>query len=73
VSDDYTQLVNSLGVELDPTKQKALYNQLNDFLLDQSHIMTLVATVPSVLARSGLNGVAWMSYEGIDMRTASLS
>lgn len=73
VSDQYTQLVNSLGVELDPTKQKALYDQLNDFLIDQSHIMPLVATVPSVLARTNLNGVAWMSYEGIDMRNASLS
>jgi len=65
--------VNSLGVELDPTKQRALYEQLNDFLIDQSHIMPLVATVPSVLARANVNGVAWMSYEGIDMRSASLS
>jgi len=42
-------------------------------LIDQSHIMPLVATVPSVLARTNLNGVAWMSYEGVDMRNASLS
>lgn len=73
MSEQYTQLVNSLGVELDTTKQKALYDQLNDFLIDQSHIMPLVATVPSVLARANLNGVAWMSYEGIDMRGASMS
>jgi len=73
VSEQYTQLVNALGVELDPAKQKMLYDQLNDFLLDQSHIMPLVATTNSVLARANLNGVAWMSYEGIDMRSASLS
>jgi peptide/nickel transport system substrate-binding protein len=73
VSDQYTQLVNQLGVELDPAKQKALYDQLNDFLIDQSHIMPLVATIGSVLARANLNGVGWMSYEGIDMRGASLS
>ncbi|MBV9323934.1 MAG: hypothetical protein JO352_09135 [Chloroflexi bacterium] len=73
VSDQYTQLVNSLSVELDPAKQKALYDQLNDFLIDQSHIMPLVATIGSVLARANLNGVGWMSYEGIDMRGASLS
>jgi peptide/nickel transport system substrate-binding protein len=73
VSEQYTQLVNSLSVELDPAKQKMLYDQLNDFLIDQSHIMPLVATIPNVLARSNVNGVAWMSYEGVDMRTASLS
>jgi peptide/nickel transport system substrate-binding protein len=73
VSDEYTQLVNTLSVELDPTRQKALYDQLNDFLIDQSHIMTLLATIPSVLARASVNGIAWMSYEGIDMRGASLS
>jgi ABC-type transport system substrate-binding protein len=72
-SEQYTQLVNSLSVELDPVKQKALYDQLNDFLIDQSHIMPLVATIPNVLARSSVNGIAWMSYQGVDMRGASLS
>jgi ABC-type transport system substrate-binding protein len=72
-SEQYTQLVNSLSVELDPVKQKALYDQLNDFLIDQSHIMPLVATIPNVLARSSVNGIAWMTYEGVDMRGASLS
>jgi ABC-type transport system substrate-binding protein len=73
VSDQYTQLVNALSVEVDPAKQKALYDQLKDFLLDQSHIMPLVATIPSVLARANVNGVAWMSYEGVDMRSAWLA
>jgi peptide/nickel transport system substrate-binding protein len=73
VSEQYTQLVNALGVELEPARQKMLYDQLNDFLLDQSHIMPLIATIPSVLARANVNGIAWMSYEGIDMRSASLS
>jgi peptide/nickel transport system substrate-binding protein len=72
VSESYAQLVNALSVELDPAKQKALYDQLNDFLIDQSHIMPLVATVPGVLARSNVNGVAWMSHEGLDMRSAWL-
>ena len=73
VSEQYTQLVNSLSTELDPARQKMLYDQLNDFLIDQSPIMPLVATIPNVLAHSNVNGITWMSYEGIDMRTASLS
>ncbi len=35
-SDQYAQLVNNLAIETDPTKQKQLYSQLNDILLDEA-------------------------------------
>jgi ABC-type transport system substrate-binding protein len=54
------QLVTSAAVEPDLSRRKAIYSQLNDFLLDQCFMMP-ISLFPSVLAaRSGVHG---MKYE----------
>jgi peptide/nickel transport system substrate-binding protein len=73
VDAQYTQLVNTIGLETDPVKQKALYRQFNDMLLDQSFLMPIMSAVPTVLTSSKVNGVAFFRHEGIDLRAASLT
>jgi peptide/nickel transport system substrate-binding protein len=45
----YTELVNKMGAEPDAAKRKALYNEVNDFILDQS-FRVAVASVPNFSA-----------------------
>jgi peptide/nickel transport system substrate-binding protein len=72
VNDLYTQLVNSIAVETDPTKQKQLYGQLNDLLLDQCFLMPIMSVIPSVLTSAKVQGISYFKNEGIDMRQATV-
>jgi peptide/nickel transport system substrate-binding protein len=45
---EWTDLQKQIAIEADPAKQKALYNGLNDYILDQSFAMP-VATNPQIL------------------------
>ncbi len=49
--------------ETDPTKQKALAKELNAFLLDESWFMPVVSLPPKVVARKGVNGIAFTMHE----------
>ncbi|MBV9580800.1 MAG: ABC transporter substrate-binding protein, partial [Chloroflexi bacterium] len=71
VDDQYTQLVNAIAVETDPAKQKTLYGQLNDVLLDQCFLMPIMSAIPAVLTSAKVQGIAYFHNEGIDMRAAS--
>jgi peptide/nickel transport system substrate-binding protein len=48
---EYTRLVNAVSSEPDAAKRKALYSQINDFLLDQSFTYAF-SLYPSTAAMS---------------------
>jgi peptide/nickel transport system substrate-binding protein len=62
--DTYTNLVAMVGAEPDPTRQRQLASQINDFLLDQSFVMTLGTNPLTLLARVGVHGVAPNLHQG---------
>jgi peptide/nickel transport system substrate-binding protein len=47
-SDTYAQLVAAAGTEVDPVKQKQIFSQLNDLVLDESFV-AVVATSPQIM------------------------
>ncbi len=66
-NDQWSALVNQAGTEPDPAKRKALYNQINDLVLDESFVMpislypSMAAMRPQVqgLRYNSLNGLVW--------------
>ncbi len=64
-SDDrYTQLIASVGSETDPVKQKQIYAQINDVLLDESFAMYLSPTPIIMLGTAGLHDVTPNAHGG---------
>jgi len=53
----YTQLVQAAGSEIDPTKRKQLYSQINDLILDQSFTMNVSSFLAVSLASGKVHGV----------------
>jgi peptide/nickel transport system substrate-binding protein len=47
-SDAYARLVTAAGTEVDPAKQKQIYAQLNDLILDESFV-TIVGSSPQIM------------------------
>jgi len=56
-SDQWTQLVTAVGTETDPAKQKALYAQVNDFMIDQAFSIVFAERAVIWLARSGIKNM----------------
>jgi peptide/nickel transport system substrate-binding protein len=65
-SDLYTQLTNAAATETDPQKQKQVYSQLNDLLLDAAFNTALASATPHMLLRSNFQGVGYTLHEGFD-------
>lgn len=59
VSDQYAQLASSAASEVDATKRKQLYDQLNDVLLDECFTIPVASSPGNVVSRSNVNGFAW--------------
>jgi peptide/nickel transport system substrate-binding protein len=57
--DAYTQLVNRVVTETDPAKQRQLYNQLNDYYLDQSWVLHIVQNPEHAAAQSNVRGLRY--------------
>jgi ABC-type transport system substrate-binding protein len=47
-SEPYAQLVTAAGSEVDPAKQKQIYSQLNDLILDESFV-AIVSSTPQIM------------------------
>jgi peptide/nickel transport system substrate-binding protein len=63
-SDKYVQLMNDAAKELDVTKQRALYSQMNDLLLDESFVAFVApSTSSSYIASSHVKGIGWTAHE----------
>jgi peptide/nickel transport system substrate-binding protein len=72
-SDRYTTVVDALVVESDPARQKQLYSELNDIILEDSWIAMLAPKPPRVALRSNVKGVRhFPALEGFDYRDAWL-
>jgi len=58
-SDHYSRVVDALVVESDPAKQKQLYAELNDIILEDSWIGFLGPKPPRIAARNNVKGVEY--------------
>ena len=63
-NDTWTGLVNSALSEADPTKQKQVYGQLNDFILDQSFTVPLATYPYTFLMRGNVRDVGFLLHNG---------
>jgi hypothetical protein len=48
---------------VDPEKQKALFSQLNDLVLDEAFANMVSVFPPQLIARQGVNGITWTAHE----------
>jgi peptide/nickel transport system substrate-binding protein len=58
-NDRYSQLVAGISGEPDPSRRKALYPELNDFLLEESFYMPITGNPGKVLATASLKGLTY--------------
>jgi peptide/nickel transport system substrate-binding protein len=70
----WSQLVSQVQVEVDPAKQKTLYTQVNDFMLDECFTMTVCgnAAINSLFA-SKVKGVRFTKFTGLSYTNAGFS
>jgi ABC-type transport system substrate-binding protein len=63
-SDRYVQLIEGAATEPDPAKQKQLYSQLNDLILDESFGMMVSSSLAIFAARSTVHdfGLRFTGY-----------
>jgi peptide/nickel transport system substrate-binding protein len=62
--DMWTSLVNQALSETDPAKQKQLYMQLNDYILDQSFTVAFATYPYTVLMRGNVQNVGYLAHNG---------
>ncbi len=63
-SDTYVQLISDAAQEQDLAKQRALYSQMNDLLLDESFVGFVAPTTSSsYIANAHVKGIAWTAHE----------
>ena len=63
-SDQYSQLIATASSEPDAAKRKGLYAQLNDILLDESWIMVLAGSPPTLVSRPIVHGLEPSAHDG---------
>ncbi len=70
---DYKQLVSTASSEPDAGKRKALYNQINALLLDESFIMALAGGPPTLAMKANVNGIEPSAHDGFYYQSAWLA
>jgi peptide/nickel transport system substrate-binding protein len=63
-SDAYSQLASAMATETDPAKQKQIYTQMNDLLLDEAFSVAIASASPRMLLRANVQGVDYTMHEG---------
>jgi ABC-type transport system substrate-binding protein len=63
--DAYNELANRITTETDPSKQRALYDQLNDYWLDQSWVQILLRNPEHLVARVGVHGLRYDAHQAL--------
>ena len=56
-SDLYAQLVTAAGTEVDPVKQKQIYAQINDLILDESFAFVVSSSPQIMLTTTKVHGL----------------
>jgi peptide/nickel transport system substrate-binding protein len=69
----WADLVRQLSTETDPAKQKALYAQANDFILDQAWIFAAASNPIILLTRSQVRGITPSMHQGFYFTNAWLA
>jgi peptide/nickel transport system substrate-binding protein len=72
-NDQYKQLVASAASEPDATKRKALYDQINALLLDESFIMAISSGPPTLVMKPNVSGIVPSVHDGFYYQTAWLA
>ena len=73
-NDTYASLVDAVTKEVDSTKLKALYKQLNDMILDESFSITFAMIPHKVVSRvSKVQGISFGLHENIWFKDAWLA
>jgi peptide/nickel transport system substrate-binding protein len=62
--DAYSSLVASVGSETDPAKQKAAFNAINDYMLDQSFTMPISTNPITLLSTPKVHGLEFLMHIG---------
>ncbi len=63
-SDDWNQIVATVSSETDPTKQKAAFASMNDFLLDQCFTLAATTNPITFVATQRLHDVGYLMHLG---------
>jgi peptide/nickel transport system substrate-binding protein len=63
-SDAYRQLATGMATETDPQKQKQLYSQMNDLLVDEAFTVAIASASPRMLLKSNVQGLDYTMHEG---------
>jgi peptide/nickel transport system substrate-binding protein len=72
-SDAYTQLARATTTETDPQRQKQVYSQMNDLLLDEAFASAIAAAPPRMLLKSNVQGLGYTMHEGFEWTHVWLS
>jgi peptide/nickel transport system substrate-binding protein len=67
----YQSLIDQAAVELDPEKEASLIQQLNQMIIDSSHLMVIAPRINTVVYNSKVTGVVPNSDTGFDFSDIS--
>ena len=60
----YSQLANAIATETDSQKQKQLYTQMNELLVDEAFCVAIASASPRMLLKSNIHGLDYTMHEG---------
>jgi peptide/nickel transport system substrate-binding protein len=63
-NDRYSELIASASSEPDAAKRKAMYAELNDILLDESFILWLAGSPPTLVTRPNIHNIEPSAHDG---------
>jgi peptide/nickel transport system substrate-binding protein len=66
--DALTAIVAGVTSETDPAKQKQVFQQWNDFVLDQSWVFVLTSNAQRAATRPNVRGLGYTMHESLDLR-----
>lgn len=63
-SETYSALASAMSTETDAEKQKQLYTQMSDLLLDEAFAVALAFAPPRMLLKANVQGLGYTMHEG---------
>ena len=69
-SDQYAQLVAAAGTEVDPPRQKQIYSQLNDLILDESFAFVVSSSSQIMMTTARVHGLHPTYHASFDFTEA---
>jgi ABC-type oligopeptide transport system substrate-binding subunit len=72
-SEAYSELARATTTETDPQKQKQVFSQMNDLLLDEAFASAIASAPPRMLLTTKVQGVGYTMHEGFEWTNVWLS